>query len=192
MEITKEEKIFLLKLARKAIEHEFDPSVEIPQPDYEKYPILKSRAGAFVTLNENNALRGCIGYIIGFGPLYETVIEAAKQAAFGDPRFPALVKPELDKIEIEISILSEPFPISSYDEIVVGKHGLILEDFGRRALLLPQVPMEHGMNKEEYLSALCQKAGLHGNCWREKQLNLQAFTATVFDESELESNGEEP
>ncbi len=185
MNILNEEKIFLLKLARKAIENGFDENVKIPEADYEKYPVLKSRAGAFVTLNEDGALRGCIGYIIGFGPLYETVIEAAKQAAFGDPRFPALVKPELDKIEIEVSILSEPFPLASYDEIEVGKHGLILEDFGRRALLLPQVPIEHGMNKEQYLTALCQKAGLPGNCWREKQLNLKGFTATVFDESEF-------
>jgi len=185
MKITDEEKIFILRLARKAIEQGFDENVKLPEPDYEKFPVLKSRAGAFVTLNENNALRGCIGYIIGFGPLYETIIESAKQAAFGDPRFPALIKPELDKIEIEVSILSEPFPISGYDEIEVGKHGLILNDFGRRALLLPQVPVEHGMNKEEYLTALCQKAGLSGNCWREKQLNLEAFTATVFDEKQF-------
>jgi AmmeMemoRadiSam system protein A len=185
MEITREEKIFLLKLSRAAIMHEFDPAVKIPEPDFQKYPVLKSHAGAFVTINKNKMLRGCIGYIIGFGPLYDTVIEAAKQAAFGDPRFPALIKPELDDIEIEVSILSEPFPISEYDEIIVGKHGLILEDFGRRALLLPQVPIEHGLNKEEYLSALCEKAGLNGNCWREKQLNLKAFTATVFDEKEM-------
>ncbi len=185
MKITDEEKIFLLRLARKAIEHELNPEVEIPKPDYEKYPILNSRAGAFVTLNKNKMLRGCIGYIIGFGPLYETVKEAAIQAAFGDPRFPSLIKPELSEIEVEVSVLSEPFPIYSYDEIEVGKHGLILEDFGRRALLLPQVPVEHGMNKEEFLSALCQKAGLHGNCWREKQLNLKAFTAEVFDEKEM-------
>ncbi len=185
MKITDEEKKFLLKLARKAIEQEFNPSVKLPEPDYEKYPVLKSKAGVFVTLNENNALRGCIGYIIGFGPLYNTLIDAAKQAAFGDPRFPALIKPELDKVEIEVSILSEPFSISSYDEIEIGKHGLILNDYGRRALLLPQVPVEHGMNKEEFLTALCQKGGLPGNCWKEKQLNLEAFTATVFDESEF-------
>ena len=185
MELNKETKIFLLRLARKAIEHEFDNSVEIPEPDYKKYPLLKTKAGAFVTLNENNNLRGCIGYIIGFMPLYDTVIDAAKQAAFGDPRFPALVKPELSKIEIEVSILSEPFPLNSYDEIKVGKHGLILEESGRRALLLPQVPIEHQMNKEEFLSALCQKGGFPPDLWRRKQLKLSAFTATVFSEKEM-------
>ncbi len=185
MELTKETKIFLLKLARKAIEHEFDDSVEIPAPDYEKFPALKTNTGAFVTLNENNNLRGCIGYIIGFMPLYETVIDAAKQAAFGDPRFPALVKPELSKVEIEVSVLSEPFPLKSYDEIKVGEYGLILEEAGRKALLLPQVPIEHNMNKEEFLSALCQKGGFPPNLWREKQLNLSAFTAIVFSEKEM-------
>ncbi len=185
MEIDKETKLFLLKLARKAIEQQFNPTIELPKPDYDKYPLLKSQAGAFVTINENNNLRGCIGYIIGYQPLYETVVDAAKQAAFSDPRFPSLTKPEFDKIEIEVSILSEPFPLNGYDEIVVGKHGLILEEGGRRALLLPQVPIEHRMNKEEYLSALCQKGGFHPNLWREKQLKLSGFTATVFSEKEM-------
>ena len=185
MKMDKDTKLFLLKLARKAIEHEFDSGIELPKPDYDKYPLLKTQAGAFVTINENNDLRGCIGYIIGYQPLYETVVDAAKQAAFGDPRFPSLIKPELDEIEIEVSILSEPFPLNGYDEIVVGKHGLILEEEGRRALLLPQVPIEHHMNKEEYLSALCQKGGFNHNLWREKKLKLSGFTATVFSEKEM-------
>ncbi len=185
MELNNETKVYLLKLARKVIESEFNNEVEVPPADFEQFPILKTKAGAFVTLNENNNLRGCIGYIIGYMPLYDTVIEAAKQAAFGDPRFPPLVKPELGKIEIEISILSEPFPLNGYDEIEVGKHGLILEEEGRRALLLPQVPVEHKMNKEEFLSALCQKGGFPSNLWREKQLRLSAFTAIVFSEKEM-------
>ncbi len=81
--------------------------------------------------------------------------------------------------------MSEPFPLKSYDEIKLGVHGLIIEEEGRRGLLLPQVPIEHKMNKEEYLDAICQKAGLPKNLWREKQVNLSGFTATVFSEESI-------
>ncbi len=190
MELTKEEKLILLNAARKSIEALFTGE-DIPQPDYEKYPVLKSKAGAFVTLTANSELRGCIGYIIGVEPLFDTVCSAAVQAAHHDPRFFPLSENELPKVDIEISVLSEPFPVNSYDEIEVGKHGLIVEEDGRRGLLLPQVPIEHNMNKEEFLSALCQKAGLPVNLWREKMLNISAFTATVFSEKEMEDNNEQ-
>ncbi len=185
MELTKEEKLILLNAARKTIESKFR-DVTLEEPDYEKHPVLKSKAGAFVTLTSNGRLRGCIGYIIGFDPLFETVCSAATQAAMNDPRFMPVTEDELNDLEIEISVLSEPFPMTNYDDIVLGKHGLIVEESGRRGLLLPQVPIEHNMTKEEYLSAICQKAGLPSMLWREKQLNLQAFTANVFSEKELE------
>ncbi len=78
--------------------------------------------------------------------------------------------------------------MKSYDDIVVGKHGLILEEGGQRGLLLPQVPVEHGMNKEQYLDAICRKTGVRQNLWREKLLNISLFTATVFNEKELEND----
>lgn len=96
-------------------------------------------------------------------------------------------KDELKDISIEISILSEPFFLGSYDEIELGKHGLILEEKGKRGLLLPQVPIEHNMNKEDYLDAICQKSGFNKSYWREKELKLKAFTATVFSEEDLEN-----
>lgn len=184
MKISTAEKIILLKAARNSILSNFD-KIEIHKPDYEKYPLLKSKAGAFVTLTEKKILRGCIGYIIGYQPLFETVCDAAVQAAFHDPRFLPLEKNELDIINIEISILSEPFPLNSYDEIILGEHGLIVEENGRRGLLLPQVPIEHKMNKEQYLDAICQKAGLPKNLWREKQIKLSGFTATIFSEESI-------
>lgn len=185
MKLTKEEKLILLNTARKSIESLFTEET-LQEPDYETYPVLKSKAGAFVTLTINSQLRGCIGYIISSDPLYETVCNAAIQAAQHDPRFYPLSKEELPKIRIEISVLSEPFPLNSYDDIELGKHGLILEEDGRRGLLLPQVPVEHNMNREEYLSALCQKAGFPPEKWKEKNLTLSAFTATVFSEDKLE------
>jgi AmmeMemoRadiSam system protein A len=186
MELTLEEKKVLMKIARNSIKALFYDDVKpIDEKEIEKFPILKTHAGAFVTLTEDKRLRGCIGYIIADKPLYQTIADAAVQAAMHDPRFPELTKEEYDKIDLEISVLSEPFPVKSYDEIIVGKHGLILTEGFHRGLLLPQVPIEHNMNKEEYLTALCHKAGLRGDAWKEKQLNLEAFTANVFSEKDL-------
>jgi AmmeMemoRadiSam system protein A len=186
MEISAAEKKLLLETARKSINSFFTNEV-IPKPNYEKHPILKSNCGAFVTLTQDGKLRGCIGYIISDKPLFDTICDAAIQASQNDPRFPSVKQHEVEDIHIEISLLSEPFPLAGYDEIVVGKHGLILEEKGYRGLLLPQVPIEHGMNKEEYLDAICRKTGLPAGYWREKKLKLSGFTATVFSE-ELNNN----
>ena len=186
MVIADEDKKKLLEEARNSIASIFTGK-KLPKLNYDKDHLFNSRKGAFVTLTKKGMLRGCIGYIISSKPLIETVRDAAVQAAIHDPRFPSLDESEMEKIEIEISILSEPFPMNSYDEITLGEHGLILEEMGRRALLLPQVPIEHKMNKEEFLSALCEKAGIYRDYWREKILNIQLFTAMVFSEKESES-----
>ena len=186
MKIGIEEKKIMLQIARDSIASIYDDNI-ITKIEYSNYPILMSEKGAFVTLTENRALRGCIGYITSDMPLHKTIEDAAKQAAIGDPRFQQLTKKEFGKIEIEISVLSEPSPMESYDDIVVGVHGLILTEQGMRGLLLPQVPIEHNMNKEEYLSSLCEKSGFHANFWRERTLNIEMFTATVFSEKDLEN-----
>ncbi|MCX6151973.1 MAG: AmmeMemoRadiSam system protein A [Ignavibacteriales bacterium] len=184
MEISSTEKEILLKAARNAITSLFIKT-EIPKPDFKEHPILQLKAGAFVTLMEYDELRGCIGYIISDDKLFDTVCKAAISAAKRDPRFFPLQETELEQVEIEISVLSPPFKMESYGEIIVGTHGLILEDLGKRGLLLPQVPIEHKMNKNEYLTAICHKAGLPGNSWKTKQLNMKLFTATVFSEKEM-------
>ncbi len=187
MELTIEEKKILLEIARLSIKSVF-PGDKIPEPDYQKHPILKSHAGAFVTLKQFGSLRGCIGYIISDKPLFETVCDAAIQASQHDPRFQPINKSEIENLSIEISILSEPFPLNSYDEIEIGKHGLILEEKGRRGLLLPQVPVEHQLNREQFLDAICQKTGFPAGYWRGKQLSLSAFTATIFNEKDFLNN----
>lgn len=185
MEFSLEEMKLLFKLSRESIESKlFDkPEIEF---DIEKYPNLKSKCGAFVTLTIAGQLRGCIGYITSKDPLYITIKDAALSAAFNDPRFYALTETEYEQIDIEISVLSEPFPMKSYDEIELGKHGLILEEAGRRGLLLPQVPIEHEMTKEQYLNAICRKAGVPQDLWQQRVLNISLFTATVFSEEDLE------
>jgi len=184
MELTVEEKKILLEFARKSIQSLFK-KVEIEKPDLIKHPVFEKNAGAFVTLTKNGSLRGCIGYIISDNNLFDTVCDAAINAAESDPRFPSVQEKELNNISIEISVLSPPFPLNGYDEIEIGIHGLILEEKGRRGLLLPQVPVEHHLNKEQYLDAICQKTGFPAGYWRTKQLQLSGFTATVFNEEEL-------
>jgi len=183
MKITSEEKKLLLETARKAIVSFFSGE-KINEPDYLLHPVLTSHSGAFVTITENKRLRGCIGYIISDQPLFETVCNAAVQASQSDPRFLPVKLSEVEDISLEISVLSEPFPLQSYNEIEIGKHGLILEEKGRRGLLLPQVPLEHNMNREQFLDAICQKAGFPTGYWRDRQLKLSAFTAVVFGEND--------
>ncbi|MFZ1291869.1 MAG: AmmeMemoRadiSam system protein A [Melioribacteraceae bacterium] len=184
MELTPQEKKMLIALAHFSIESGFRPTSKT-LPTSEEFPILKTNAGAFVTITINHKLRGCIGYIQSEDELSKTVMDAAYQAAFHDPRFEPLSEIEFSKIKLEISILSEAFPLNNYNEIILGKHGLILEENGRKALLLPQVPIEHKLDKEQYLSALCRKAGLSEEYWKEKNLNLKAFTATIFSETDV-------
>jgi AmmeMemoRadiSam system protein A len=180
MELTNDEKELLLKSARQSILSAFGES-EKPSINYSAYPVLKQKMGAFVTIKIDEELRGCIGYIVAIRPLFETVCEMAQSAAFNDPRFERLSREEFDKITIEISVLSPFEPIESYDEIEVGKHGLLLDE-GGRAVLLPQVATENNFTREEFLSALCRKAGLYSEYWKERILKIKVFTATVFSE----------
>lgn len=180
MELTNDEKEMLLKAARQSILSKFGEA-EIPVIDYKAHPLLEEKCGAFVTLKIEEELRGCIGYIVAIGPLFETVCEAAKSSAFGDPRFSNLSRDEFDKIKIEISALSPFVPIKSYEEIQIGKHGLLLDE-GGRAVLLPQVATENNFDRGQFLTALCHKAGLYGEYWKEKTLTLKVFTANVFSE----------
>ncbi|MGE5679967.1 MAG: AmmeMemoRadiSam system protein A [Bacillota bacterium] len=187
MELTDKEKRILLNAARETIKSFFSGR-RLTQVNYDEFPaVMKANAGAFVTLTKKGSLRGCIGFIESENYLYETVCDAALRAAFSDPRFYPLEERELEKVEIEISVLSPPFKMNSYDDIQLGVHGLILEDLGRRALLLPQVPIEHNMTKEMYLSAICEKAGLPPLLWKERELKMNLFTATVFSEEEIRS-----
>ena len=181
MELSSEEKSVLLKAARDSIKSVFD-EIEIPSPDYQKYPSLKIRSGAFVTLTVKRNLRGCIGYIFAEMGLFETVCEAAVQAAFRDPRFLPVSAEEVEQLEIEISVLSPSKKINGYEEIEIGKHGLILNHLGRRGLLLPQVAPENNFNRDRFLCAICEKAGFEPYLWQKQKLNIEVFTAEIFSE----------
>lgn len=187
MEFSFEEKRLLFQLVRESIESKLYENRVTTQISIEEYPILATKCGVFVTLTIADQLRGCIGYITSEEPLYQTIKDAAIGAAFDDPRFHPLTPTEYEQVEIEISVLSEPFPMKDYNDIVLGKHGLILQEGNKRGLLLPQVPVEHGMTKEQYLDAICKKTGLRQSLWHEKLLTISLFTATVFSEKNLET-----
>ncbi len=182
MELTEEEKGILLLGARDSIRSLFGQS-KPPIIEYSYYPKLQQVGpGAFVTLTIDNRLRGCVGYITSNYSVFETVCEAAKNAALNDPRFYPVKESEVSQINIEASILSPLIPISSYEEIQIGNHGLVLEEQGSRALLLPQVAVENKFDVPQFLSALCEKAGIDSNEWNKHKLNLKVFTAVVFSE----------
>ncbi len=177
------DKEYLLKLARYSIEKYAGIDSQKPQPP--DSVTLTSKMGAFVTLHKRGRLRGCIGFIEAEKPLYKTIMEAAVLAASEDPRFSPVKASELGDLELEISVLSVPEPCSTYEEIELGKHGLIMRQKYYRGLLLPQVPVEHHMNKEEYLTAICEKSGAPGDLWKREKINLLKFTALVFSEKEV-------
>ena len=117
--------------------------------------------------------------------LAETVNEVAAKSALEDPRFPPVEPYELDKIEIEISVLSPLTRVKSVDEIKVGENGIMIKRGWRRGLLLPQVAIEHNLTREEFLEHTCLKAGLPPDCWKDKETEIYIFTAFVFKESDF-------
>ena len=143
---------------------------------------LRRPAGGFVTLKQDGQLRGCIGHMRGDKPLYQTVQEMAIAAATTDPRFPALTADELEAVKIEISVLSPLRRLDDTMNIEVGRDGLLISSQGQQGVFLPQVPVEQGWNREQYLENLCQKASLFPGCWRNETAVLQTFTAVVFGE----------
>ena len=181
--LTGDEKRELLRVARNAVECAVE-GVPMTLPA-ESSAGLQSSGGAFVTLRLHHSLRGCIGYILSELPLVESVADAARKAAMEDPRFRPLSRQELPEITLEVSVLSPPRRVASPEDIIVGQDGLILEIGKRRGLLLPQVAEEYGWSREEFLEAVCEKAGVAAGSWRLHGAALSAFRAEVFHEEEM-------
>jgi uncharacterized protein (TIGR00296 family) len=143
---------------------------------------------------DREELRGCIGYPTPDLPLTEAVIDAAVSAATRDPRFPPLEKGELNRIIVEVSILTPPSIIKVRNpqeypkELQIGRDGLIVEQGYFKGLLLPQVPVEWGWDCEEFLGHCCMKAGLPPEAWILPDTRIYKFEALVFKEKQ--PNGE--
>jgi len=184
-EPTRAQQVEMLAIARRAIAAylEKKPLQAVQTDD----AFLDLRAGLFVTLREKprrgriGQLRGCIGHMQADQSLAKILPEMAIQAATADPRFLPMKRQELDHVTIDIAILSAMFPIAGPEEIVIGKHGLVLSGEGRRALLLPKSPILYGWDVDSYLANLHQKAGLPADYWPRRG-ELYAFTSFDFGE----------
>ena len=178
--LAESEKRSLLGIARFA----FTAAVEHrPLPPESALPYS---GGAFVTIMRNGRLRGCIGQLPSGLKLTEVIAHCAYAVASEDPRFSRVAPEELPSIEIELSVLSEPFDILPGD-IEVGKHGLFVSNGSRRGVLLPQVAMQFHWDGARFLEAVCEKAGLARDAWKKDSTRVQAFTAEVFSEADFQN-----
>jgi len=146
------------------------------------------KSGVFVTLNNNQGLRGCIGYPLPDKLLFNALEDAAISAATKDPRFMPVKYNELDSITFEVTVLTSPKtivvnkPEEYLSQIKVGRDGLIVKHGFYSGLLLPQVPIEYGWDEEEFLEYTCEKAGLPKNYWKNSETEIQKFEGIVFKE----------
>lgn len=180
--LTTEEQQTLLMYARQVIAAVVDG---LPAPDLPAEriaPGLQTCRAAFVTITEDDELRGCIGRMDDRQPIWKNVQYAAAAAALDDPRFPSVATPELSAIRVEVSVLGAAEEIASVDEFDPELHGIIVENGMRHALFLPQVARERGWDAETTLANVCLKAGLHRDAWRDAATRLRVFTAQVFSE----------
>jgi len=186
MTLSNQMKKELLKLVREEIRGHFEGT---PNAIYEKLkmsPELQETNGIFVTLKKSGNLRGCIGNIVAERPFVESIKSNAIQSAFHDPRFPPLGNNELENLDIEISILTKPEPVSDYHDIRIGIDGVILQKGYNGAVFLPQVAPEQGWDLETTLTHLSMKAGMSPGEFKNDSCTFQVFQAIYFSESEIE------
>lgn len=170
-----------IMIARKTLEEYLDSGNILTINPNNK--ILLEKLGAFVTLKNNDRLRGCIGLFEPKIALYQVIQEMAIAAATQDSRFPPVTIEELPNINIEISIMTPKEKINDYKKIVLGKHGVVIKNKIRSGTFLPQVATETGWNLEEFLSHLCtDKAGLLENCYLQKETEIYTFEVQIIKE----------
>jgi uncharacterized protein (TIGR00296 family) len=191
LELSDEDGKLLVQLARKAIEEYVSDKVRYVAPEdvREKF---SEKCGVFVTINRVKGkvteLRGCIGYPTPLLPLADAVVDAAIAAATEDPRFSPMRKNELDKVLIEVSVLTPlelvnvKSPLEYPQQIKVGEDGLVFEWEWGSGLLLPQVAGEYGWDSNEYLENVCMKAGATPDSWLKKGVKIYKFNAVIFEE----------
>jgi AmmeMemoRadiSam system protein B/AmmeMemoRadiSam system protein A len=181
--LTAEAKEELLALARRTIA-QFLTSQTFP-PFQTDDPALLQPLGAYVTYEQADSLRGCLGRLEGDRPAYLNVQYAAVAAAVADQRFPPVHVDELDGLTLEISLLYPMRPVDSPDEIRIGRDGVLMQVGSQNgALFLPQVPPEQGWGLDATLLNLCRKAGLPDDCWQRDDARLYAFAGEWFGEGE--------
>jgi len=183
--LTKKQKDMLLELARNTIAN--DLALEEPKFKNEDFKdkIFQEKRGVFVTLEMYGNLRGCIGNIEPVYPLYEAVRRNAHEAAFDDPRFDPVVEEELESLDIEISVLTDPRPLkyTTPEDLIKklqpGKEGVILGKGFFKATYLPQV-WDEIKEPEFFLSSLAMKAGLEPDVWKNQKVDISVYDVEKF------------
>lgn len=179
--LSEKEKHTLLAIARNSISNELNRHQGPSCSEYELSETLKMKCGAFVTLDEEGQLRGCIGHFGNDTPLYRIIEKMAKASAFEDPRFMPLQRYELENINIEISVLSPLKRIHNINEFEYGKEGIYISKGRRSGTFLPQVAQETNWTKEEFLGHCARdKAGLSWDGWKDAE--LYTYEAIIFKE----------
>jgi AmmeMemoRadiSam system protein A len=176
-EFSPEERRLLLRLARDSISSALENrEIALDPPT----PHLAEPRGVFTSLYLRGELRGCVGYVLPTSSVYRAVAETARAAAFNDNRFQLVTEDEAPNLQIELSILSPPQPLDP-KAIEIGRHGLLITQYGRRGLLLPQVAAERQWDRTTFLDQTCRKAGLPPDAWR-NGASLLTFTAEIFND----------
>jgi AmmeMemoRadiSam system protein A len=175
----------ILELARQAVEEAVCRRRLLEQ--FSRTGVFEQQRGVFVTLHVAKRLRGCIGVIEATEPLGDSIVRCATSAALEDPRFSPMRPEELRDLEIEVSLLSPLQPIRP-EEIVIGEHGLLVEQGFRRGLLLPQVATEYHLDRERFLRETCHKAGLDGGAWKAPETRIYAFSCEIMGENEVQQS----
>jgi len=181
--LTKEEKEGLLRLGRRTVDT-YVRTGQRTKPEDVGVTVterLRQNSGVFVTLKISGRLRGCIGTILPVKPLVRAVIDNGINAAAFDRRFKPVRPEELKQITVEVSVLTPPVAVAGPEEIILGRHGIIVEKGGHSAVYLPQVAPEQGWTLEETLGHLSKKAGLGSSGWRDGA-HFKVFEAIVFHE----------
>lgn len=176
---------YLVGIAKEAVSTYLETGEIIPVPD-DCPEELKEKLGVFVTLNEDNQLRGCIGYPEPVESAVQATINVAISAATQDPRFHPVTLEEYPKLIFEVTVLTKPEliaverPEQYLEEIEIGKDGLIIEKGFSRGLLLPQVAPENNMDVEEFLAHTCMKAGISADSWLDDSCDVYKFQGQIF------------
>jgi AmmeMemoRadiSam system protein A len=169
----------ILELARQAITEAVCQRrlfQQLPQSE-----IFNQYCGVFVTVHVKHKLRGCIGVIEAKDRLAEAISRCAFSAALEDPRFNPMRPEELPDVDVEVSLLSALQPVRP-EEIEIGKHGLLIEQGIHRGLLLPQVAVEHNLDREKFLQETCYKARLPIDAWKSPRTRIYAFTCEIVQQ----------
>ncbi|RLD30988.1 MAG: TIGR00296 family protein [Bacteroidetes bacterium] len=179
--LTEKDKADLLGIARLSME-EYVSKGKTPKLNTSGYSEnIKTPCGAFVTLNKDGHLRGCIGNFKPADPLYLVVQQMAIAASTRDHRFSKVKEEEFDDIELEISVLTPMKKIESIDEIELGRHGIYIKKGTYSGTFLPQVATETGWTLEEFLGHCAKdKARIGWDGW--KTADIYIYEALVFHE----------